>query len=86
MGDSIKNLAEVKVDDIHCSPPIYPAGDAIIEGNKVGRAQFPLGESMLTTPHNFLVLRCVLVIKIDSIKTPIIAKPVDDSEEIDFVS
>ena len=57
MGDSIHSLAEVKVGDIHCSPPIYPAADAIIEGNEDGQAQFPLVESMLTTPHNLLVFR-----------------------------
>lgn len=55
MGDSIESLAKVKVDDIHCSPLIYPAGDAIIEENEVGRARLPLGESMLTTPHNLLL-------------------------------
>jgi len=32
MGDGTKSLAEVKVDDIHCSPSIYPAGDGIREG------------------------------------------------------
>jgi len=36
--DSVKSLAEVKVDDIHCSPFIDPAGDAIVEGYGVGRA------------------------------------------------
>lgn len=36
IGGSIKNLAEVKVDDIYCSPPINPAGDAFIEGYEVG--------------------------------------------------
>ena len=55
MGDSIESLAKVKVDDIHCSTPIYPAGDAITEGKEVGRAQLPLGESMLTTPGDFLI-------------------------------
>jgi len=25
MGDSVKSLAEVKVDNIHCSPLIHPA-------------------------------------------------------------
>ncbi|XP_052520447.1 uncharacterized protein LOC128071593 [Tympanuchus pallidicinctus] len=32
VGDSIKSLAEIKVDYIHCSPPIHPARDNIIEG------------------------------------------------------
>jgi len=37
-GDSIKSLAEVKVDNIHCSPPIFPASDTITEGCEVGQA------------------------------------------------
>ena len=31
MGDCVKSLAEVKVDNIHGSPLIYPASDAIVE-------------------------------------------------------
>ncbi|XP_071671297.1 uncharacterized protein [Patagioenas fasciata] len=30
--DGVKSLAEVKVDNIHCSPLIYPAGHTITEG------------------------------------------------------
>jgi len=26
MGGSVKSLAEIKVDNIHCPPLIYPAG------------------------------------------------------------
>lgn len=26
MGDTVKSLGDVKVDNIHCSPIIYPAG------------------------------------------------------------
>ena len=36
MENSIKSLAEVKVGNIHCSPPVYPAGDATSEGYQVG--------------------------------------------------
>ena len=32
MGDSVESLAEVEVDNIHCSPLIYPASHAIVEG------------------------------------------------------
>ena len=56
MGDSVKSLAEVEVDNIHCSPLIYSAGHPIIEGHQIGQAWFPLGESMLTTPDNLFFL------------------------------
>ena len=56
MGDSLKSLAAVKVDNIHCSPLIYPAIYAIVESYQIGQAQFPLGGSMLTTPDNLLFL------------------------------
>jgi len=38
MGDSVKSLAEVEVDNIHCSPLIYSAGHPIIEGHQIGQA------------------------------------------------
>ena len=38
MGDSVKSLAEVEVDNIHCSPLIYLASHAIIEGYQIGQA------------------------------------------------
>ena len=53
MGDSVKSLAVVKVDNIQCSPLIYPASPAITEGYQIGQARFPLGESMLTTDFLF---------------------------------
>jgi len=56
MGDSVKSLAEVEVDDIHSSPLIYPASHATVESYQIGQARFPLGESMLTTPDNLLFL------------------------------
>jgi len=56
MGDSVESLAEVKADNSHCSPLIYPASHAIIEGYHICQASFPLGESMLTTPDNLLFL------------------------------
>jgi len=56
MGDSVKSLAEVEVDNIHGSPLIYPASRAIIESYQVGQAWFPLGKSMLSTPDNLLFL------------------------------
>ena len=56
MGDSVESLAEVEVDNIHCSPLIHPASYAIVESYQIGQAWFPLGESMLTTPDNLLFL------------------------------
>jgi len=47
MGDCVKSLAEVEVDNIHCSPLIYLASHAIVEDS-------PLGESMLTAPDSLL--------------------------------
>ena len=52
MGDRVKSLAEVEVDNIHCSPFIYPASHAIVESYQIGQAWFPLGESTLTAPDN----------------------------------
>ena len=56
MGDCVESLAEVKADNIHGSPLIYPASHAIVESYQIGQAWFPLGESMLTTPDNLLFL------------------------------
>jgi len=56
MGDSVESLAEVEVDNIHGSPLISPYGHAIVESYQIGQALFPLGESMLTTPDNLLLL------------------------------
>ncbi|KAJ7397362.1 hypothetical protein BTVI_136460 [Pitangus sulphuratus] len=36
MGNSVKSLAEIQVDNIHCSPLIYPASYPTVEGNEVG--------------------------------------------------
>jgi len=38
VGDNSKHLAEVKVHNIHCSPPIYPARDDIKEGYQISQA------------------------------------------------
>ena len=54
MGDCVESLAEVKVDNIHDSPFVYPASHVIVESYQIGQAWFPLGESMLTTPDNLL--------------------------------
>ena len=41
----------------HCSPPIHPACDAIIEGYHVAQALLPLGEPMLTPPNILLLFQ-----------------------------
>ena len=56
MSDCVQSLAEVKVDNIHCSPFIYPASHAMVESYQIGQAWFPFGESMLTTRDNLLFL------------------------------
>ncbi|XP_048781947.1 uncharacterized protein LOC125684133 isoform X2 [Lagopus muta] len=48
------SLAEIKVGHIHCSPPIHPARDNIIEGHQVGGARPPPAEPVLTAPHHLL--------------------------------
>lgn len=52
--DSVKNVAEVKVENTHCSSPIYPDCDDIIDVYQIGQAWFPLGESVLTAHDNHL--------------------------------
>jgi len=42
MGDSVKSLAEVEVDNIHCSPLICPASRAIIESYQIGQVVYLL--------------------------------------------
>ena len=41
----------------HCSPPIHPACDSIIEGYQVAQALLPLGEPMLTRPPTLLLFQ-----------------------------
>jgi len=38
MGDSVKSLAQAKVENIHCSCLIYPASYATTEGYQIGQA------------------------------------------------
>jgi len=40
MGDCVESLAEVKVDNIHSSPFVYPASHVIIESYQIGQAWF----------------------------------------------
>lgn len=55
MEDSVKSLFEVKVDYTHCFPLIYPSFHVIVEGCLIGQARFILGESVWTTPDDFLL-------------------------------
>jgi len=36
MGDCVESLAEVKVDNIHGSPFVYPASHVIVESYQIG--------------------------------------------------
>jgi len=38
MGDCVKSLAEVKLDNIHCSPLIYSASHAIVESYQIAHS------------------------------------------------
>lgn len=52
MGDYVKSLSEVKVNDIHCSP-LHWANHLTTEHDQVGWAQFILANSMLALPSYF---------------------------------
>lgn len=52
MGDTVKSLAEIKIDNIHC----YSAGCDIFRGYQIGQACFPFCESMLTGTDYLLFL------------------------------
>lgn len=57
MEDSVKSLAEIGVDKIHCPFFIHPSYYTIIDGisnPQIGQTWFPLGEFMITTPNNLL--------------------------------
>jgi len=54
VGDGVKQIAKVKVHNIHYSLPIYLDSDVIINSYQIGQACFPLGESLLSTPDNLL--------------------------------
>lgn len=49
----IKDLAEVKVNNIDCSP-FHRAGHLTAEGNQIGWAKLTLDNSMLALPNYFL--------------------------------
>ena len=49
MGNSVKSLGEVKVNNIH-PPFIHSTNNDIIEGHEGGQVWVSLGDSILTTP------------------------------------
>lgn len=55
MGDSIKNVNEVQVDNNHWSFLIYQANCFIVECYLIHQAWLPLPEGMLTTSYHFLI-------------------------------
>ena len=65
MEDSVKCLAEIKADYVHCSLNIHSASDDIIDViyvievtlGSIGQVQLPPGEPMLTTPDNLLLFQ-----------------------------
>lgn len=56
MGSTAKNLAEVKVDNIHSSLIIPQASHFTIEAFQVGQALLPFFKAMLAAPNCLLVL------------------------------
>lgn len=56
MGDSAKSFAEVKINNIHCSPIIHWASHLTVKGYWVDQAWSSLCKSMLANPNHFLVL------------------------------
>lgn len=56
--DSVQNLAEVELENTHCSVLIHPGCYFIVEGNEVGQASFSFKECSLSTPDCYLVI-CV---------------------------
>lgn len=55
MGDIVKGLTEVQVDNICSTFLICQVTHVIVELYQVGQAGLPLGEAMLTTSDYFLV-------------------------------
>ena len=55
VGDHIKGLAEVQVDDIHCPSPIHLSHHSIIEGQQIGQVQSDLCEAMLAVSNHFFI-------------------------------
>lgn len=54
MENNVEILTEVGY--VHCSPLIHQPSHLILNVYQVGQTLLPLGESMLTTPNDFLVL------------------------------
>lgn len=59
MGDSVESFAEVQTDNIYCSPVICSISHSVREGYQIGKAVFPLGETMLPAFDHLLVF-CIL--------------------------
>ena len=49
MGDCVESLAEVKVDNIHGSPFVYPASHVIVESYQIGQRGRRTSLDLLTT-------------------------------------
>ena len=53
MGDCVESLAEVKVDNIHGSPFVYPASHVIIESYQIGQV-FLLSTNTSKFCHSYM--------------------------------
>jgi len=59
VGNSVKGLTKVQVDDIHSLSLIHQAGHLVIEGDQVGQAGCAFHEPMLAGPDPLAVLHMV---------------------------
>lgn len=55
MGDSIKDLFEVQLDNLHCSSLSYQSSHLIVEDHRFGQTRLSPHESMLKT-HDYLLV------------------------------
>lgn len=58
MGNHIKSLGDIQVDNVHCKPYISQTGSFVVRGNQVCQAKFVLGQSVLAFPNDGLHLTC----------------------------
>jgi len=57
MGNTVKGLTKVQIDDIHSLFLIHKVGHLVIEGDEVGQAGPALHEPMLAGPDPLVVLQ-----------------------------
>lgn len=56
MGNHIKSLGDIQVDNVRRWPHINQAGSSVLRDNQVSQAQFVLGQSLQAFPNHGLHL------------------------------